>query len=252
MSKRRPFKRKLQRVFKWIRSAICTGTIFHASCRRFYSPGSVGWLVSSEQRYGGVAKRVPVKTSLHMSTDPHIFCRGGDRMLSSGHSYAFAYSEYLQPHLDSGKITLLEIGILKGSGLATWCDLFPTSRIIGLDVDLRNIKNNLDNLKSRGAFQQTSPELYEFDQFQDNRELLSQVLKGDTIDVCIDDGCHYPEPTANTLRCVLPHLSKNFTYIVEDVPGFHSQIAPLLRELLPDCKIRVYDGEMTIITRQGH
>ena len=48
----------------------------------------------------------------------------------------------------------------------------------------------MDNLKKKGAFANNNLELYGFDQFQDNQNLLGRILKNDKIDICIDDGVH--------------------------------------------------------------
>jgi len=55
------------------------------------------------------------------------------------HGYGKCYAEFLKPllmNLENQHITLVEIGILNGSGLAIWCDLFPRARVIGFDIDL--------------------------------------------------------------------------------------------------------------------
>ena len=59
------------------------------------------------------------------------FMRGNDRM-SNAHKYAEIYSEFLP---DNANI-IIELGILKGTGLAIWCDLYKHAKIIGLDIDI--------------------------------------------------------------------------------------------------------------------
>ena len=86
-----------------------------------------------------------------------------------------------------------EVGILNGTGLAIWCDLFPNSRCIGLDIDISNIKRNMDRLLELGVFGDNSPELYEYDQFVDSAELLNEFLDGDEIDIFMDDGIHHDD-----------------------------------------------------------
>lgn len=57
---------------------------------------------------------------------------GGDRMLH--HGYADDYAEFLAPFLGTDPPPVVaEFGILRGTGLAIWCDLFPRSRVLGLE-----------------------------------------------------------------------------------------------------------------------
>ena len=208
--------------------------------------GNARWLARTEIKYGGMV--TGVKRNKVSSDDPRSEeeiqkggMTGGDRMYH--HLYARRYAKYLKPFVDKGKpITLVEVGILKGSGLAMWCELFPDSRIIGLDIDLSHTQNNMDYLKSKGAFKENEPELYEFDQFKDNRELLSNILKGDKIDVIIDDGFHSVESILKTIKSVLPHLSKKFVYFIEDNEEVHNH----LKNLYPEYLIK-YNDRLTIV-----
>ena len=68
------------------------------------------------------------------------------------------------PSLEAGTLIIAEFGILKGTGLAIWCDLFPDARVIGLDIDLGHFEENRSTLERRGAFKQNKPELHEYDQ----------------------------------------------------------------------------------------
>lgn len=209
--------------------------------------GSARWLVQSEIKYGGFV--TGVKRNKISSSDPRKKeeilkggMTGGDRMYN--HLYAGRYAKYLNLVTRKGNpVTLIEVGILKGSGIAMWCDLFPSSRIIGLDIDLSHVYNNMNFLKSRGAFKQNEPELYEFDQYEDNQQLLEDFLNGVTIDVFIDDGFHSMETILTTILSVLPHLAKEFVYFIEDNEEVHIQ----LKKLYPNFLIE-YSNRLTIIT----
>ena len=132
---------------------------------------------------------------------------GGDRMSKLHKGYGKIYAKYLQPFIQGEKpVVLIEVGILKGTGVAIWSELFLNGRIIGLDIDLSHIKQNMDSLKRKGAFKNSNLELYEFDQFQDNRRLLKEILKNDKVDICIDDGCHFDEAILSTIKSVKPFL----------------------------------------------
>jgi hypothetical protein len=111
---------------------------------------------------------------------------GGDRMLH--HGYGPTYARYLRPFLGGWNLTVAEFGILKGTGLAMWCDLFPDARVIGLDIDIGHFEEHRSTLERRGTFRQNKPELHEYDQLVSGQDRLRQILKGSTLDVVIDDG----------------------------------------------------------------
>ena len=213
------------------------------------TPGSSDWLVARELQYGGLVKDVP-RNKLSPE-DPRSAEKirkggmmGGDRM--DHHGYGPKYAEYLAPYISSqSRITLVEVGILMGTGLAIWCELFPHSRIIGLDIDLGYTRRNWEHLKSLGAFTHNEPELYEFDQFVDNRALFASILGDDQIDICIDDGFHSKETIMGTLDSALPYLAKHFVYFVEDNASVHEVIA----SRYPDLKVDPA-GELTVASRR--
>ena len=168
---------------------------------------------------------------------------GGDRMSEIANYYAPIYSSYMKDYLNRKTIILVECGILRGTGLAIWSDLFPRGRIIGLDIDLDNIHNNMSNLKNSGAFKNNNLELYEFDQFQDNVEKFKCILKGDKISIFIDDGVHADEAIIKTMLSVHPFLSDYFLYIIEDNKHVHKKI----RKIFPKFNVKDYDA-LTVIT----
>tara|TARA_Y100001968_G_C19294154_1_gene685759 strand:- start:172 stop:903 length:732 start_codon:yes stop_codon:yes gene_type:complete len=213
-----------------------------------HSFGKPGWLIYKELKYGGISKNIKrLKVS---PKDPRTTKKiqkggmmGGDRMLY--HGYAKKYAQYLSPYIKKSNIVLAEVGILQGVGLAIWCDLFSKGKIIGFDIDLSHIKNNMDNLKKMGAFKKNKPELYDFDQFQDNTNYVKNILKDSKIDICIDDGLHSDESILTTLKSMTPHLSKKFIYIIEDNNSVYNKIP----SVFPECNID-NKGELTILTRK--
>lgn len=211
-------------------------------------PGTTAWLVGTEIKYGGFIKNVP--RNKVSSQDPRTKIKiatggmtGGDRMLHNG--YAKTYEKYLKPYILKENILLVEVGILKGTGIAIWSELFKTGRIIGLDIDLSHTHGNMDSLKSRGAFTIKEPELYEYDQFKDNTEMLGDILKGNKIDIFIDDGFHSVESIISTLKSVLPYMSDEFLYFIEDNKFVHKEITALYPDLLIDNV-----GRLTVVTRK--
>jgi len=175
--------------------------------------GSSEWLIRSEVRYGGCVTNVArrrVSRRDERTAEQLAFggMTGGDRMLH--HGYAPTYARYLQSFLGARNLTVAEFGILKGTGLAIWCDLFADAHVIGLDIDLSHFEENRSTLERRGAFQQNEPELHEYDQLVSGHGCLRQILNGKTLDIVIDDGLHSTESIITTWRSVEPFLSSRF------------------------------------------
>jgi hypothetical protein len=138
----------------------------------------------------------------------------------------------------------VEVGILRGAGLAIWSDLFPDGRIIGLDIDLSHFRSSEGSLKRSGAFASNNVEAHEFDQFTCTEATLGSILRGASIDVFIDDGFHAEEPVLNTFKAVLPHLSDDCVCFIEDI----TTVAPQLSRSSPGFSVEQH-GELTILSR---
>jgi len=246
---KKTFLDRLKKNFNRERKALLNKIERFSYSLKFPKPvkGSAKWLVQAEMKYGGFV--TGVRRNKVSSDDPRSKeevlkggMTGGDRMYH--HLYARKYAQYLKPLVEKEKsITLVEVGILKGTGLAMWCELFPSSRIIGFDIDLSHTKSNMDFLTSRGAFENNKPELYEFDQFKDNREMVGKILNGNKIDVLIDDGFHSVESILTTIKSVLPYLSEKFIYIIEDNEEVHDHLKKLYPKYFID-----YSNRLTVMT----
>ena len=215
--------------------------------------GTAGWLVLKELEYGGYVANIPrnIVSNKDPRTKKQILwggMEGGDRMSKLHQGYASVYAKYLQPFIQQQKpVVLVEIGVLRGTGIAIWSELFPNGRIIGLDIDLSHMKQNMDRLKRKGAFKNNNLELYKFDQFQNNRKLLKTILRNDKIDICIDDGCHFNEAILTTINSVTPYLAKNFVYFIEDNNSVHETI----KKMYPDFKVENF-GKITVISSKRY
>ncbi len=223
-------------------------------------PGSVRWLIEKEQQFGGIHHGVVrSKTSPLDPRSPEQYSAGfvrrgdqllpthigGDRMSLNHHGYSLAYSGYLMPILRKRReerLVIVEIGILRGIGLAIWCDLFPNARVIGFDLDTSNFEGHKPTLEAQGAFRLNQPEVYEFDQFADNRQKIADILGQDKIDIVIDDGAHTLDAIMMTFNSIKKSLAADYVYFIEDFCG----IEATLRKLLPGKRI-AYRDEMTVI-----
>lgn len=213
-------------------------------------PGSIRWLIEKEKQFGGLVQNVERnKVSPRDARTPEQIRRGGmqggDRMSFNLHGYALAYAAFFRPMLEETKsqpLTLMEVGILKGSGLAIWCDLFPTANVLGLDIDLEHCRQNIPHLKECGAFKYNQPELHEFDQYEGQTAQIAGMLQGNKVDVFIDDGVHTRKVILNTFKALKPHLADTFVAFIED----NATIATELRRLLPEFRV-LSQGEITVI-----
>jgi hypothetical protein len=210
--------------------------------------GSPAWLIASEGQFGGFVSNV--KRRRVSSLDPR--CKreiesggmtGGDRMIH--HGYAKVYSVYLRKFLKKGNARCVaEFGILRGSGLAVWCDWFKDARVIGFDIDLSHARDNWANLVEQGAFKCNSPELHEYDQFCDGTPILKAVFHSTTVDVCIDDGFHSHGSILTTMQSVMPFMSHVFVYFIED----NETVSIEIKERFPSLKVESF-GRLTVVSR---
>jgi hypothetical protein len=211
--------------------------------------GSAEWLICMEHKYGGMVTNIPrrVVSPLDPRSREDISTggmTGGDRM--ENHRYAAHYAAKLRSlvkYRRKERLVICEIGILRGTGLAIWCDLFPQSRVIGLDIDLSHAQENSASLCRQGAFSSNKPELHEFDQLRPSASAIKRILGEKRINLCIDDGLHTHEAIFRTFECMRIFLDNDFTYFIEDndtvADVFQARYSQYLVEQL---------GELTIVS----
>lgn len=147
-------------------------------------------------------------------------------MSSRYHHYGPCYADLLnrmRPSWlarDSSQLVIGEIGILKGTGLAIWSEIFPGAQIYGFDFQLNNTINNLLFLKSKGAFVHGDPLLTAYDQLRpvaDNAQMLRDVLGAKRISFFMDDGLHTAKAIIDTFLAFKDFVLLGGLYVVEDV-----------------------------------
>lgn len=212
-------------------------------CPSSYRIGTAQWLQAMEVHFGGIEKvtRLNSTETVDKKNIPKRN-RGGDRMFH--HNYAEIYARHIGEHISIGNPTIVECGILKGTGLAVWSKLFPDARIMGLDIDPSVYLNNKNFLIQKGAFPVSEPVVLEFDQFNCDTTELESVLDGRKIDIFIDDGHHSIKSIVYTLMAVRHLLNGRFLYFIED----NSSVAWLITALFDDCEVYRY-GRMTVVKR---
>lgn len=160
-------------------------------------------------------------------------CTGGDRFSESTQNYGYAYAKYCFPLFKNATFPyrIAEIGILRGSGIATWSALFPNSMVCGLDIDISHTRENLAHLKIKGAFKFHDPVLSIFDQYQPDTSLIKRLAGNQGFDLVVDDGCHDDVAIYRTIKVFQDYMvSKPSTvYIIEDNFRVHSHIKKILK-----------------------
>ena len=115
------------------------------------------------------------------------------------------YDRYLWPWRGE-PITLLEIGIKRGSSLHLWHEYFPRARIFALDI------------RDCSAKVPASERIETFVGDQADEEFLGRVIAASgPLDLVIDDGSHYPADQRASLLALWPHLRPGGLYAIEDL-----------------------------------
>ena len=125
------------------------------------------------------------------------------------------YHTVYEPHFEKVReheINLLEIGTYKAASTKAFYDYFPNAQIYTIDIFVRTNPDNLDILKK---------ERVHWLKADTTIASLPTIMKdnwGDVkFDYVIDDGAHWPMANLLTFRNVMPFLSQDGTYFVEDV-----------------------------------
>jgi len=210
--------------------------------------GDADWFVETEKFFGGF---VTVKRRAFSKKEGHkiISMMGGDRMGPEHHNYAAVYAQALEPFVARrmDPLTIVELGILRGSGLAMWSVLFPKATIIGLDLEPQNCRKMLSRMHRKGAFQNSEPELYEFDQLTATKENFASIIGQRKIDIMVDDAWHSTEAILRTFTMAYEFLSDDSIYFAED----NTKVADHLRALAPDATVEQFGQLTTVRNKKG-
>lgn len=136
---------------------------------------------------------------------------GGDM---SKLGYTVPYEKYFSSLADAS-VSLLEIGIFRGAGLAVWSLYFPNGKIYGADIGTKEFKKNRSKWESidSNVFKNLQ-DLYELD--SRNSDMV-KLLKLPNFDIIIDDGKHTPEAQYATFCNFFPYLNSGGLYVIEDI-----------------------------------
>ncbi len=185
-------------------------------------PVTVQQLSDFEAQFDGAHRRIRRRevSPLDPRLADHGTARGIPGKMISGwrfrpnRKYVEMYAKHLAP-LSGRRFVMVELGVLRGVGLAVWCEAFPEARVIGLDIDPGLYDKR--GLVARGAFRKSKPEVYRFDELSpDCGARLRAILKGERIDVMIDDALHDDASILAAMDAILPLMADRFIYFVED------------------------------------
>lgn len=206
--------------------------IYARSFRR--SPGEEGWLITKEKQYAPQVGILPSMTTKSNKYGYYTHNLGGDKMSNLRNGYATAYSKILAPFLNKPPQVVVELGVFQGASMALWCDLFPDSAVIGLDMDFERYNQNLPKLKDGGGFKKNEPTLINFDAFIPDLSILTSELKGKKIDLFVDDGPHNIEAIEATAKAIKPLMASGSVYVVED----NSSSLDVVREVFDEWTVK--------------
>jgi hypothetical protein len=188
-------------------------------------------LIQLEEQFSPTVGAAPSLFSKHERVRTDRQNAGGDKMGPTRNGYAQAYASLLAGFEPD---TVVELGVFQGVSMALWCDLFPSSTVIGLDLEFSRFEANRPLLVQRGAFTANSPLLIPFDAYQTDPPLVQGP-----VGLFVDDGPHTEEAIVNVLRLVGPLMAEGGVYVIEDF----SSGGDLLAEAFPDAHI-VYAGRL--------
>lgn len=153
------------------------------------------------------------------------------------HNYLPVYYDLFKDKRNEVK-KVLEIGVAEGASLFMWRDFFPNAKIYGGELD----QDRVDLLKDQNRI-----EVIKFDQgsVKDLNNLVDNILLD--IDLIVDDGSHVPSDQLFTCLGIMPFVSKNTIYIIEDVvePGIKNFITKYDAEVIEVGKR--YDDRLIIV-----
>jgi len=204
-------------------------------------------LANLEKKYGGFVNDVNASNP-HFEGGQRKNHWGGDRFgdQSNGNKNMHNYASFYVKHLNwlvsrVPQPNVMEVGILAGSGIAIWSELFPESHIYGFDIDISNTLGRQEFLISKG-FHPKNVMLASFDQMKVDSMRVRTVIGDDTLSFVVDDGCHTPVCALNTWRSVSPQLSGTFVYIIED-GACDQHVKDTIMKENPDLKMDVTKSE---------
>lgn len=137
--------------------------------------------------------------------------RYGGQPSNTCHEYTPIYWDLLSDQTHTVR-NVLEIGVNAGSSLRMWEEFFPNAKIFGLDL-------RSECLVNEGRIQCVLADQGSLMSLEAALQAMGTMLNesGPLFDLIIDDGSHEPQHQITSLVKLLPYLSKDGIYVVEDL-----------------------------------
>jgi len=154
------------------------------------------------------------------------------------HGYTLEYEKYI-PCCEA--FNLLEIGIWHADSLRMWQQYNPLAKIWAIDIDPASLSYITDRTNLRV-----------FIGSQTDHVVLSRAVReAGSFKIIIDDGSHNTRDIIRTADFMLPHITADGYYFVEDL---HAQQAagaiPLLLKIAKDYKVTMLcDNKLMMIQK---
>lgn len=119
---------------------------------------------------------------------------------SIGHGYMDHYERILG---NQSIADVLEIGVDRGNSLRTWCELFPSARVVGVDINptCADVQTDAVVVIADATTAETAEALRSYAPF----------------DVIIDDGSHQLADVKASVELLLPYVREGGWYAIEDI-----------------------------------
>lgn len=147
------------------------------------------------------------------------------------HWYTPHYFERIQPEKVKN---LLEIGICfardfpnhrSGASLYMWEEFCQEARIFGIDIDPQSMVNS-GRIQSFVCDQSNTGALYD----------LARTINA-PLDIIVDDGSHVPKHQLTSLHALLPFVSNEGIYFIEDVHSL--DVAQYIKDSVPTYDVEI-------------
>lgn len=123
----------------------------------------------------------------------------GDK--GTAHSYIDIYEEQMTK---KSKISILEIGVMRGHSIKMWEDYFTDSMVYGIDISLANLEFECQNVYVCDATSQ---------------DQVDALFKNKKFDYVVDDGSHIIDHQIRSFDIFWPRIKKGGKYFIEDIDG---------------------------------
>lgn len=168
------------------------------------------WLSDREARAGGVPMRF-------VDRDYHLHKTSADEIIVlKTKSYFEAYRALAGREPSN----VLELGIFEGGSAFAFAGLWPSAKIVGVDLAPANpwIEKHL------GALGLEQRIILHHGVAQDDEAALAAIVAedlGGRLDVVVDDASHLYEPSRRSFELLFPYLSPGGLYVIEDWAWAH-------------------------------